>query len=50
MIVLTMMVIFAGAIAYLTKDPRVDQTKAERLAININDTIKNARNNMVIGR
>ena len=50
MIVLTIIAIFVGSTAYLTKDARIDQTRAERLAININDSIKNARNNMLIGR
>jgi hypothetical protein len=42
--------IFAASTMYFTKDSRIDQTKAERLANNIHDTVKNARNNMLIGR
>ena len=49
-IVITMMGIFFAGTAYLTRDARIGQTNAERLANTLYDTIRNARNNMIIGR
>ena len=39
-----------SAISFFTKDSRVYQTNAERLANSIYDTVRLVRNNMVIGR
>jgi prepilin-type N-terminal cleavage/methylation domain-containing protein len=38
------------ATTYLSKDSRIYQVNAERLANNIYDTMRQARNNMIIGR
>lgn len=50
LVVITLIGIFYGATSFLTKDSRINQTNAERLANSIYDTIRLARNNMVIGR
>ena len=38
------------AISYFTNDTRTSQLNAERLASKIYDTVRLARNNMIIGR
>ncbi len=50
LVVITLIGIFYGATIFLTKDSRINQTNAERLANSIYNTIRLARNNMVIGR
>ncbi len=50
MIVMALMGLFFAATSYLSRDPRIYQSNAERLANSIYDTIRNARNNMIIGR
>ncbi|MBX9809796.1 prepilin-type N-terminal cleavage/methylation domain-containing protein [Candidatus Gracilibacteria bacterium] len=50
LIVIALIGILASAISYFTYDSRIPQTNAERLANKIQDTIKNARNNMLLGR
>ena len=40
----------AVAISYFTNDTRASQLNAERLASKIYDTVRLARNNMIIGR
>ena len=50
LVVIAIIGIFAASTMYFTQDSRIDQTKAERLANSIHDTMKNARNNMLIGR
>jgi prepilin-type N-terminal cleavage/methylation domain-containing protein len=49
-IVLSLIGVFFTATTYLTRDVRIDQKNAERLSNQIYDIIRNARNNMVIGR
>ena len=49
-IVLALIGLFVAASTYLTRDVRIYQTNAERLANTVYDTIRGARNNMVIGR
>lgn len=39
-----------AATSYLTHDPRIHQSNAERLANNVYNMVRNARNNMIIGR
>lgn len=50
LIVIALIGLFFTATTYLTRDVRVDQKNAERLSNQIYDIIRNARNNMVIGR
>ena len=50
MIVLALIGLTIVATSYMTRDVRIDQTRAERLANTIYDTIRTARNNMTIGR
>ena len=50
MIVIVLIGIFFTMTSYMTNNTRVYQTKAERLANDIYDTIRSARNNMIIGR
>jgi IS1 family transposase len=50
MIVITIIGIFFTMTSYMTQDVRIYQNKAERLANSIYDTIRVARNNMIIGR
>lgn len=49
-IVLALIGLFFTATTYLTHDVRIDQKNAERLSNQVYDIIRNARNNMVIGR
>jgi prepilin-type N-terminal cleavage/methylation domain-containing protein len=49
-IVLALIGLFFTATTYLTRDVRVDQKNAERLSNQVYDIVRNARNNMVIGR
>jgi hypothetical protein len=46
--VIALIGIFAAATTYLMDDVRIEQTNSERLANNINDSLKNARNNMIV--
>ncbi len=50
MIVIALIGIFFTMTSYMTQDVRIYQNKAERLANSIYDTIRTARNNMIIGR
>ena len=50
MIVMALMGLFFAATSYLSRDPRIYQSNAERLANSAYDMIRNARNNMIIGR
>ncbi|MBC7503392.1 prepilin-type N-terminal cleavage/methylation domain-containing protein [Candidatus Gracilibacteria bacterium] len=50
MLVVVLIGIFFTMTSYMTNNTRVYQTKAERFANDIYDTIRSARNNMIIGR
>lgn len=50
MIVVALIGIFFTATSYLNRDVRVYQSRAERLTNYIYDTVRSARNNMLIGR
>lgn len=50
MIVLALIGLFFTMMSYMTRDVRTYQTSADRLANSIYDTIRTARNNMIIGR
>ena len=50
MIVIALIGGFFVMTSYMTQDVRIYQNKAERLANGIYDTIRTARNNMIIGR
>lgn len=50
MIVIVLIGIFFTMTSYMTNNTRAYQTKAERLANEIYETIRSARNNMIIGR
>lgn len=50
MVVIALIGLFLAMTSYMTQDVRIYQTRAERLANSIYDTVRTARNNMIIGR
>lgn len=50
MIVLALIGLFFVMTSYMTSDPRINQTRTERLANTVYDQMRTARNNMIIGR
>jgi prepilin-type N-terminal cleavage/methylation domain-containing protein len=50
MIVLALIGLFFVMTSYMTRDPRINQTRTERLVNTVYDQIRTARNNMIIGR
>lgn len=50
MIVLALIGLFFVMTSYMTRDVRINQTRAEKLANAVYDQIRSARNNMIIGR
>jgi prepilin-type N-terminal cleavage/methylation domain-containing protein len=49
-IVLALIGLFFVMTSYMTRDPRINQTRTERLVNTVYDQIRTARNNMIIGR
>ncbi len=49
-IVLVLIGLFFVMTSYMTRDPRINQTRTERLVNTVYDQIRTARNNMIIGR
>lgn len=50
MIVIALIGLFLAMTSYMTQDVRIYQTKTERLVNSIYNTVRTARNNMIIGR
>ncbi len=50
LVVMALVWLFIVATNFLTRDVRIAQTNSEKFANTIEDTIKNARNGMVVGR
>ncbi len=50
MIVLALIGLFFVMTSYMTRDPRINQTRTERLVNTVYDQIRTARNNMIIWR
>ncbi len=49
-VVLALIGLFFVMTSYMTRDPRINQTRTERLTNTVYDQIRTARNNMIIGR